>query len=292
MRRIILLSWLCLALALAPSAAVHDGDPGPSAPAKAEEKGPWSPKTFSGLELRSIGPAFMSGRVMDFAVDPANPSRYFVAAASGGVWKTVNAGTTWTPVFDKEGVLLHRLRHPRPQEPQRGLGGDGRAQQPAQRGLRRRHLPLGGRRQELGEPGAEGLRAHRQDPDRPEGFEGGLRRVPGPALGAGRRPRPLQDRRRRQDVESRADDLREHGRHRPRHGPARPRRPLRRGLPAPQTRLHGHQRRPRVGHLQEHGRRRQLEEALGRSPGGGDGPHRDRPLPRRSRRALRHHRGG
>ena len=68
-----------------------------------EEKGPWSSKTFSGLELRSIGPAFMSGRVMDFAVDPKDPAHYFVAAASGGVWKTVNAGTTWTPVFEKEG---------------------------------------------------------------------------------------------------------------------------------------------------------------------------------------------
>jgi photosystem II stability/assembly factor-like uncharacterized protein len=103
MRRIVLLSWLCFSLAIASAAAPPAGGREPSAPAKTEEKGPWSPKTFSGLELRSIGPAFMSGRIMDFAVDPANPSRYFVAAASGGVWKTVNAGTTWTPVFDKEG---------------------------------------------------------------------------------------------------------------------------------------------------------------------------------------------
>jgi photosystem II stability/assembly factor-like uncharacterized protein len=62
-----------------------------------------SAKTFAGLELRGIGPAFNSGRVSDFAVDPARPHRYFVATASGGVWKTVNAGTTWTPVFDDEG---------------------------------------------------------------------------------------------------------------------------------------------------------------------------------------------
>ncbi len=38
-----------------------------------------------------------------FAVDPTNVSRYYVAVASGGVWKTVNAGITWTPVFDNEG---------------------------------------------------------------------------------------------------------------------------------------------------------------------------------------------
>jgi photosystem II stability/assembly factor-like uncharacterized protein len=64
---------------------------------------PMSTATFNGLRLRSIGPAFTSGRVVGLAVDPNNSSHYFVAAASGGVWKTLNAGTTWTPVFDREG---------------------------------------------------------------------------------------------------------------------------------------------------------------------------------------------
>ncbi len=63
---------------------------------------PMSSGTFTGLRLRSIGPAFTSGRVVDFAVDPKDRSRYFVAAASGGVWKTTNSGTTFTPVFDNE----------------------------------------------------------------------------------------------------------------------------------------------------------------------------------------------
>jgi photosystem II stability/assembly factor-like uncharacterized protein len=54
------------------------------------------------LRLRSIGPAFTSGRISGFAVDPANPTRYYVAVASGGVWKTANAGVTWTPIFDNE----------------------------------------------------------------------------------------------------------------------------------------------------------------------------------------------
>jgi photosystem II stability/assembly factor-like uncharacterized protein len=58
---------------------------------------------FGGLRLRSIGPASASGRVTSFAVNPANPSQYFVGVASGGVWKTVNNGITWTPVFDNEG---------------------------------------------------------------------------------------------------------------------------------------------------------------------------------------------
>ncbi len=64
---------------------------------------PMSAPTFNGLKLRSIGPAFTSGRVIGFAVDPTNSAHYFVAAASGGVWKTINNGTTWTPVFDNEG---------------------------------------------------------------------------------------------------------------------------------------------------------------------------------------------
>lgn len=58
------------------------------------------PSTFSGLKWRSIGPAYASGRIADFAVNPKNHSEWFVAVASGHVWKTVNNGTTFDPVFD------------------------------------------------------------------------------------------------------------------------------------------------------------------------------------------------
>ncbi len=67
------------------------------------DAGPFSASKFSGLGLRSIGPALTSGRIGDIAVRPDDPKQYFVAVASGGVWKTINAGTTWTPVFDSEG---------------------------------------------------------------------------------------------------------------------------------------------------------------------------------------------
>ncbi|MFA5418242.1 MAG: YCF48-related protein, partial [Bacteroidales bacterium] len=60
--------------------------------------------TFSGLKWRSIGPAFTSGRIADFAVNPLNHNEYFVAAASGHVWKTTNNGTTFKPVFDNYGA--------------------------------------------------------------------------------------------------------------------------------------------------------------------------------------------
>jgi len=59
---------------------------------------------FKNLELREIGPAVMGGRIDDFAVVESNPNIVFVGVASGGVWKTTNNGTTWTPVFDKEAV--------------------------------------------------------------------------------------------------------------------------------------------------------------------------------------------
>jgi photosystem II stability/assembly factor-like uncharacterized protein len=68
-----------------------------------EPKALLSEETLSGLELRLIGPAYNSGRVTDFAVQPDRTQVIWVATASGGVWKTVNNGTTWDPVFDSEG---------------------------------------------------------------------------------------------------------------------------------------------------------------------------------------------
>lgn len=63
---------------------------------------PWADDNFTGLKLRSIGPAFMSGRIADIAIHPKDDNTWYVAVASGGVWKTVNAGVTWTPIFDKQ----------------------------------------------------------------------------------------------------------------------------------------------------------------------------------------------
>ncbi len=59
---------------------------------------------FSGLKWRSIGPAFASGRIADFAVNPENSAHYLVGVASGHIWKTTNNGITFEPVFDKNGV--------------------------------------------------------------------------------------------------------------------------------------------------------------------------------------------
>ncbi len=89
---------LCLSMAaaapgLAASRKAAKGKPGPVLDAQ----------TLKGLALRPIGPALTSGRITDIAVDPQHPWVFYVASASGGVWKTVNGGTTFEPVFDHEG---------------------------------------------------------------------------------------------------------------------------------------------------------------------------------------------
>lgn len=65
----------------------------------------FSSKTFNAMEMRNIGPAYMSGRISDIAVDQSDPSTWYTAVASGGIWKTTNAGTTWKPIFDKQAVF-------------------------------------------------------------------------------------------------------------------------------------------------------------------------------------------
>ncbi len=75
----------------------------------ADEKSPdaeatkFNAGTLSGIKLRNIGPAIMSGRIADIAIDTERPNTWYVAAGSGGLWKTTNGGTTWSPIFDDYG---------------------------------------------------------------------------------------------------------------------------------------------------------------------------------------------
>ena len=57
---------------------------------------------FDALHFRSVGPAVMGGRIHDVEVDPRDPATIYIGAATGGIWKTTNKGTTWTPIFDDE----------------------------------------------------------------------------------------------------------------------------------------------------------------------------------------------
>ncbi len=70
--------------------------------AQEKETPRWSAENFEGLEFRSIGPAFMSGRIADIAIHPKDDNLWYVGVGSGGVWKTKNAGVTWSPIFDEQ----------------------------------------------------------------------------------------------------------------------------------------------------------------------------------------------
>jgi photosystem II stability/assembly factor-like uncharacterized protein len=60
--------------------------------------------TISAAQFRSVGPAFMTGRISDVVIDPADESHWYVGIGSGGVWETKNAGVTFKPIFDKQKV--------------------------------------------------------------------------------------------------------------------------------------------------------------------------------------------
>jgi len=66
----------------------------------AEKKSLLTAEILTGMEFRTIGPAIMSGRISDIVIHPKKRSVWYVAVGSGNVWKTENAGTTWTPIFD------------------------------------------------------------------------------------------------------------------------------------------------------------------------------------------------
>src|SRR5216684_956937 len=111
--RILVLFALALSAALAPGVARGQSksaksnkaakEQPPAAAAPAAEKLDYG-ALLKDLQWRELGPAIMGGRIDDFAVVESNPSTVYVGTASGGVWKTTNAGTTWEPVFDNEGV--------------------------------------------------------------------------------------------------------------------------------------------------------------------------------------------
>src|SRR5215218_4324552 len=70
-------------------------------PAKTDK--PESPKEFKALKYRNIGPA-AGGRVARAAGVPGDPTTFYAATASGGVWKSTDGGTTWTSIFDDQPI--------------------------------------------------------------------------------------------------------------------------------------------------------------------------------------------
>jgi len=60
---------------------------------------------FAKIPFENVGPTVMSGRVVDLAVNPENPTHFYVAYASGGLWETKNNGTTFQAIFDNQAVM-------------------------------------------------------------------------------------------------------------------------------------------------------------------------------------------
>jgi photosystem II stability/assembly factor-like uncharacterized protein len=81
---------LIIATAIASASALLGQTAAPDAPLR-------------GFQFRSVGPSLTSGRLSDVALDPNNPSVWYVAASAGNLWKTENRGNTWTPIFDEYG---------------------------------------------------------------------------------------------------------------------------------------------------------------------------------------------
>jgi len=73
--------------------------------AETQEIGPVDAALFHALAWRSIGPANMGGRISEIALVPGKPAQFLVGTGTGGLFKTTNAGTTFSPIFDEQPVL-------------------------------------------------------------------------------------------------------------------------------------------------------------------------------------------
>jgi len=179
------------------SIAIAQSDGGKDKPAL-------SSGTFSAFNLRGIGPAFMSGRIADIAIVQDDPATWYVAVGSGGVWKTENAGTTWTSLFDGQGSYSIGALGLDPSDPSRIWVGTGENHGG-------RHLGFGDGiylsedwRSDLDQKGSRKFRTDRQDHRSPRRFQYRMGRGARARLEPGRRARRLQDQRWWRDLGSRS----------------------------------------------------------------------------------------
>ncbi len=98
--RLLAVFLLALCLSFSPAVSLAQVQPGQNQPPTPPPVNQSDDQLLKQFVFRSIGPAGMGGRIDDIAVVESNPFTYYVAFATGGLWKTVNNGTTWEPIFD------------------------------------------------------------------------------------------------------------------------------------------------------------------------------------------------
>ena len=114
---------------------------------------------LSSVKFREVGPTSTGGRIDDFAVAraPGQPDAIYVATASGGVFKSVNGGVSWTPVFDSVDAMMSigaiAVAHV---ESQHRVGRHRRGEQPAELVVGRRRLQVDRRRPHVEAHGPQG----------------------------------------------------------------------------------------------------------------------------------------
>src|SRR5262249_25382944 len=97
------LLWPCCQLAL-PVAAQAPAAPTPTADWKLDSD------TFEGLRARCLGPGVMSGRIACIEGVSGERNTLWVGTAGGGVWRSRDNGTTWSPVFDQYAMSIGAIR--------------------------------------------------------------------------------------------------------------------------------------------------------------------------------------
>ena len=234
---------------------------------------------FDSLHFRSIGPAATGGRIHDIEVDPKDPSTIYVASASGGIWKTTNKGTFWTPIFegvpdntfgdlaicDADSRVIWAGTGEQNNRQSSSWGG-GRVSLDRRRRARWTHVGL------TSTASIGRVRAHPADCNiayvaavgnlwKANTDRGVFKTTDG-----GR------------TLDQGALRRHPHGRDRPRDGSARSERALRRDVPAPAQRVRLQRRRTRQRDLQDDRRRRHVEEARERHSRRRQGTHRARDL--------------
>jgi hypothetical protein len=246
------------------------------------------------VRFRSIGPALMSGRISDVAVPtPAHAGEraakiFYVAAAGGGVWKTTNGGVTYAPIFDDQRVSSIGAVAVAPSNADIVWVGTGESNnlrssswgdgiyKSVDAGATWTHMGL------LQSQHIARIVVHPTNADIV--FVAAM----GPLWSGGGERGFYKTTDGGRHVAEHALSGAVHGRDGHRPGPAQPRRDLRDDVPARPARVQLRGRRPGVGHLEEHGRRRELDASDGGPADGRHGPHRPGRVAEPPAYALRH----